>query len=109
MVNLAISLAKRRITNTEDIINAAARGEAHIALLDDRNQTAVWNNMSSYVATMGLTRMTMHYFNLLNYNCKFIRKKTDTGNIGIIVYVSVPLTNMMLLCKFMRIQLCHFR
>jgi D-ribose pyranose/furanose isomerase RbsD len=36
-VNLAISSAKRHVTNTEDIINAAARGNAHIALLDNRN------------------------------------------------------------------------
>jgi hypothetical protein len=36
-VNLAISSAKRHVTNTEDIINTAARGHAHIALLDNRN------------------------------------------------------------------------
>jgi hypothetical protein len=57
-VNLAINSAKRHVTNTEDIINAAARGHAHIALLDNRNLTAVWNNMTSYAAIMGLTPMT---------------------------------------------------
>jgi hypothetical protein len=54
-VNLAISSAKRHVTNTEDIINAAARGNAHIALLNNRNLTKIWDNMSSYAATMGLT------------------------------------------------------
>jgi hypothetical protein len=53
-VNLAISSAKRHVTNREDIINAAARGNAHIALLDNRNLTAVWDNMSSYAATIGI-------------------------------------------------------
>jgi hypothetical protein len=38
-VNLAISSAKRQVTNTENIINAAARGHAHITLLDNRNLT----------------------------------------------------------------------
>jgi hypothetical protein len=32
-VNLAIRSAKRHVTNTEDIINAAVRGNAHIALV----------------------------------------------------------------------------
>jgi hypothetical protein len=59
-VNLAISSAKRHITNTEDIINAAARGNAHIALLNNRSLTAIWDNMSSYAATMGLTPITTH-------------------------------------------------
>jgi hypothetical protein len=53
-VNLAISSAKRHVTNTEDIINAAARGHAHIALLDNRNLTKIWDNMSSYAATRGI-------------------------------------------------------
>jgi hypothetical protein len=39
--NLAISSAKRHVTNTEYIVNAAARGQAHIALLDNRSLTAV--------------------------------------------------------------------
>jgi hypothetical protein len=55
LVNLAISSAKRQVTNTEDIIKAAAKGNANIALLDNKNLTAVWDNMSSYAATMGLT------------------------------------------------------
>jgi hypothetical protein len=91
-VNLAISSAKRHVTNTEDIINAAARGNAHRALLDNRNLTAVWDNMSSYAATMGLTPMTTHYIDLLNHDTNFIRRKMDEGNIDITVYVSVPLT-----------------
>jgi hypothetical protein len=91
-VNLAISSAKRHVTNIEDIINAAAKGNEHIALLDNRNLTAVWDNMSSYAATMGLTPMTTHYIDLLNYDTNFIRRKMDEGNIDITVYVSVPLT-----------------
>jgi hypothetical protein len=78
---------KRHVTNTEDIINAAARGNAHIALLNNRNLTAVWDNMSSYAATMGLTTMTTHYIDLLNYDTNFIRRRID-----ITIYVSVPLT-----------------
>jgi hypothetical protein len=91
-VNLAISSVKRHVTNTEDIINAAARGNAQIALLDNRNLTAVWDNMSSYAATMGLTPMTIHYIDLLNYDTNFIRRKMDEGKLDITVYVSVPLT-----------------
>jgi hypothetical protein len=91
-VNLAISSAKRHVTNTEDIINAAARGNTHIALLDNRNLTAIWDNMSSYAVTMGLTPMTTHYIDLLNYDTNFIRRRMDKGNIDITVYVSVPLT-----------------
>jgi hypothetical protein len=48
--------------------------------------------MSSYAATMGLTPMTTHYIDLLNYDTNFIRKKMDKGNIDITAYVSVPLT-----------------
>jgi hypothetical protein len=91
-INLAIRSAKRHVTNTEDIINAAARRKAHIALLDNRSLTAVWDNMSSYVATMGLTPMTTHYIDLLNYDTNFIRRRMDEGNIDMTVYVSVPLT-----------------
>jgi hypothetical protein len=40
-VNLAISSAKRHVTNTENIINTAARGHAHIALLENRNLTEI--------------------------------------------------------------------
>jgi hypothetical protein len=80
--------------NTEDIINAAARGNAHIALLDNRNLTAVWDNMSSYAATMGLTPMTTHYIDLLNYDTNCIRRRMDEGNKDITVCVSVPLTGM---------------
>jgi hypothetical protein len=65
-VNLAISSAKRHVTNTEDIINAAARGHTHITVLDNRNLTKIWDNMSSYAATMGLNPMTTHYLDLLN-------------------------------------------
>jgi hypothetical protein len=82
-VNLAISSAKRHVTNTEDIINVAARGNAHIAQLNNRNLTAVWDNMSSYAAMMGLTPMTTHYIDLLNYDTNFIRRKMDEGNIDI--------------------------
>jgi hypothetical protein len=74
-VNLAISSAKRHVTNTEDIINAAARGNAHIALLDNRNLTAIWDNMSSYAATMGLRPMITHYIDLLNYDTNYLKKK----------------------------------
>jgi hypothetical protein len=88
-VNLAISSAKRHVTNTEDI-NAAARGNAHIALLDNRNLTAVWDNMSSYAATMGLTPMTTHYIDLLNYDTNFIRRKMDEGNIDITEHNGFP-------------------
>jgi hypothetical protein len=48
--------------------------------------------MSSYAATMGLTPMTPHYIDLLNYDTNFIRRRMDEGNIDITVYVSVPLT-----------------
>jgi hypothetical protein len=91
-VNMAISSAKRHVTSKEDIINTAARGNAHIALLNNRNLTAVWDNMSSYAVTMGLTPMTTHYIDLLNYDTNFIRQKIYEGNIDITVYVSVPLT-----------------
>jgi hypothetical protein len=91
-VNLAISSAKRHVTNTEDIINAAARGNAHIALLDNRNLTTVWDHTSSYAVTMGLTPMTTHYIDLLNYDTNLLRRMMDGGNIDITVYVSVPLT-----------------
>jgi hypothetical protein len=91
-VNLAISSAKRHVTNTADIINAAARGNAHKALLDNRHLTAVWDIMSSYAPTMGLTPMTTHYLDLLNYDANFIRRRMDEGNIDVTVYVSVPLT-----------------
>jgi hypothetical protein len=67
----------------EDIINAAARGNAHIALLDNRNLTAVWDSMSSYAAAMGLTPMTTHYIDLLNYDTNLIRRKMDEGSICI--------------------------
>jgi hypothetical protein len=91
-VNLAISSAKRHVTNTEDIINAAARGHAHIALLDNRNLTKIWDNMSSYAATMGLTPTTTHYLDLLNYDANVIRRRMAEGNIDVTEYVSVPLT-----------------
>jgi hypothetical protein len=91
-VNLAISSAKRHVTNTEDIINAAARGHAHITLLDNRNLTKIWVSMSSYAATMGLTPMTTHYPDLLNYDANFIRRRMAEGNVDVTVYVSVPLT-----------------
>jgi hypothetical protein len=85
-------LSKKTRHSTEDIINAAARGNAHKVLLDNRNLTAVWDNMSSYAATLGLTPMTTHYIDLLNYDTNFIRWKMDEGNIDITVYVSAPLT-----------------
>jgi hypothetical protein len=44
--------------------------------------------MSSYAATMGLTPMTTHYIDLLNYDTNFIRRRMDEGNID----VTVPLT-----------------
>jgi hypothetical protein len=91
-VNLVISSAKRHVTNTEDIINAAARGHTHIDLLDNRNLTKIWNNMSSYAATMGLTPMTTHYLDLLNYDANCIRRRMAEGNVDVTVYVSVPLT-----------------
>jgi hypothetical protein len=52
----------------------------------------IWDNMSSYAATMGLTPMTTHYLDLLNYDANFIRRRMDEGNIDVTVYVSVPLT-----------------
>jgi hypothetical protein len=82
---------KSHVTNTEDIMNAAARGHAHIALLDNRNLMAAWDKNIELAAKMGLMPMTTHYINLLNYDTNFIRKKMDTGNIDITVYVSVPL------------------
>jgi hypothetical protein len=91
-VNLAISSAKRHVTNMEDIINTTARGHAHIALLNIRDLTEIWDNISSYAATMGLTPMTTHYLDLLNYDANFIRRRMAKGNIDVTVYVSVPLT-----------------
>jgi hypothetical protein len=41
---------------------------------------------------MGLTPMTTHYIDLLNYDTNFKRRRMDEGNIDITVYVSVPLT-----------------
>jgi hypothetical protein len=41
---------------------------------------------------MGLTPMTTHYIDLLNYDTNFKRRRMDEGNIDITVCVSVPLT-----------------
>jgi hypothetical protein len=49
--------------------------------------------MSSYAVTMGLTPITSHYIDLLNYDTNFISRKMDEENIDITVYISVPLTD----------------
>jgi hypothetical protein len=48
--------------------------------------------MSGYAATMGLTPMSTHYIDVLNYDTNLIRRRMDEGNIDVTVYVSVPLT-----------------
>jgi hypothetical protein len=82
---------------------------AHIALLDNRNLTAVRNSMSSYAATMDLTPITTTRSTFSIMTAILSGRRRQKEALTLLYTYQCPSRAKMQSCRSMNLMACHFR